>query len=96
MVLESALLTPASAQQVVASVKVGTTPYGIAYDSGKGEVFVNRDSDNVSVISDTTNKVVGNASVESNPIGLAYDSGKGEVFSANSGDGTVRGFPTQP
>ncbi len=68
----------------------GVAPYAVAYDSGKGEVFVaNAYSDNVSVISDATNTVVATAVVGSYPQGVAYDSGKGEVFVANSGSNNV-------
>ena len=62
----------------------GFEPIGVAYDSGKGEVFVaNSGSDNVSVISDATNAVVATVLVGTTPEGVAYDSGKGEVFVAN-------------
>ena len=75
---------------VVATIPVGNGPYGVAYDSGKGEVFVVDDLDNnVSVISDATNTVVATVPVGSNPDGAAYDSNKGEVFVANSFDNTV-------
>jgi YVTN family beta-propeller protein len=58
---------------------------GVAYDSGKGEVFVaNYGLDSVLVISDSNNSVVATVPVGSYPFGLAYDSGKGEVFVANS------------
>jgi YVTN family beta-propeller protein len=60
----------------------------VAYDSGKGEVFV-ANSTNVSVISDATNKVIATIPVGSVPTGLAYDGGKGEVFVANSGSNNV-------
>ncbi len=65
-------------------------PKGVAYDSGKGEVFVaNWNSHNVSVISDGTNKVVAAIPVGANPDRLVYDSGKGEVFVANYGSNNV-------
>jgi len=58
--------------------------YGIAYDSGKSEIFLtNADFDLVSVISDSTNAVVANIPVGSQPVGIAYDSAKGELFVAN-------------
>ena len=45
---------------VVATVTVGYGIDGIAYDSGKDEIFVaNTASDSVSVISDSNNTVVG-------------------------------------
>ena len=81
---------PHGAENVVATdgrnsaqIGVGSGPYGIAYDSGKGEVFVaNFGSSNVSVIGDTTNAVVASVAVTggASPIGVAYDSGRSEVF----------------
>jgi YVTN family beta-propeller protein len=65
---------------------------GVAYDSGKGEIFVaNYASNTVSVISDIYNFVVTNVSVGSEPLCVAYDSGKGEIFVSNfnSNPGTV-------
>src|SRR5881409_777195 len=68
----------------------GVEPASIAYDSGKGEVFVtDKGSKAVSVISDATNAVVAGIPVGLSPFGIAYDSGKGEVFVANQGSGTV-------
>ena len=62
----------------------GANPNALAYDSGKGEVFVaNEGSNSVNVISDATNKVVATIPVGGFPEGVAYDSGKGEVFVAN-------------
>lgn len=77
---------------VVATIVEGKRPIGVAYDSGKGEIFVtNYDCDltngcaysNVSVISDVTNKVVATIPVGLGPCAAAYDSAKGEVFVAN-------------
>ena len=69
---------------VVANVHVGNYPFGIAYDSGKGEIFVtNIYDDTVSVISDSDNTVVATIPVEA-PYGVAYDSGKSEIFVTNS------------
>src|SRR5256714_874271 len=66
------------------------TPDFIAYDAGKGEVFVTDErSNNVTVISDSTNSVIANIPVGSYPIGLAYDAGKGEVFVTNYGSDNV-------
>ncbi|MCI4318844.1 MAG: YncE family protein [Thermoplasmata archaeon] len=75
---------------LAATVGVGSQPVGVAYDSGKGEVFVtNSGSGNVSVISDATDSVVATISVGSKPYAAAYDSGKGEVFIANEQGGSV-------
>src|SRR5438445_689575 len=75
---------------VVATVPVGQSPTGVAYDSGTGEVFVtNIGGDTVSVISDVTNTVVATVPVGSGPTGVAYDSGTGEVFVTNLLGNTV-------
>src|SRR3989442_502274 len=59
-------------------------PAFVAYDSGKGEVFVSDlQSNHISVISDTTNTVRATTSVGTAPLGVAYDGAKGEVFVAN-------------
>ena len=69
---------------------VGTNPFGIAYDFGKGEIFVaNTGSNTVSVISDTTNSVINTVNVGSQPFSVTYDSGKGKIYVTNSGSGTV-------
>ncbi len=74
----------AHAQTVTATVPVGANPTFLAYDSGKGEVFVaNYGATTVSVISDSTNTVVATVGVGASPFGVAYDSGRGEVFVAN-------------
>jgi len=68
-------------------IPVGSHPAGVAYDSGKGEVFVSNTYDGtVSAISDITNTVVATIPVGS-ANNIAYDSGKGEVFV--TGTGTV-------
>ena len=69
LVLGSAFLPSAHAQPtVVATVKVGVEPYGVAYDASKAEVFVVNDASySVSVISDSTNQVIANVSVGSSP-----------------------------
>ena len=75
---------------VVATVPVGNLPEGVAYDSGKGEVFVANSYSGsgsiVSVISDITPNLVASINVGPlgrGPYGVAYDSGKAEVFVAN-------------
>ena len=78
------------AQAVVATVRVGRDPGGIAYDSSKGEVFVANWGDNTtSVISDATDTVVATVKVGGGPAAVAYDSSKGEVLVANEGDNTT-------
>jgi YVTN family beta-propeller protein len=68
----------------------GNSPQGIAYDSGKGEVFVDQYYyANVAIVNTTTNSVVQTVSVGSYPYGAAYDSGKGEVFVSDYGSQQV-------
>ena len=74
----------------IATIPVGKAPFGIAYDSVRGEMFVvNNGANTVSVISDTTNTVVATITVGKYPFLIAYDSGKGEMFVTNWIDGTV-------
>ena len=66
-------------------------PVELAYDSGKGEIFVaDWGSYQVSVISDATNTVV--ATISTPAVGLAYDRGKGAIFVAMGSGGSVRVF----
>ncbi len=84
------LVNARSTLAVSATITVGQFPNGVAYDSGKGEIFVcNLGDGNVSVISDITNAVVATIPVGRYPREIDYDSGKGEIFVANSGDNTV-------
>jgi YVTN family beta-propeller protein len=77
---------------------VGNSPYGFAYDSGKGLMFIAAGQleisaseyyDTVQVISVSNNTVIENISVGTQPKWLAYDSAKGEIFVANSYVNTV-------
>ena len=69
---------------VTATITVGGSPWGVAYDSGKSEIFlVNSASGTVSVLSDSNNKVVSTITVGQSPYRDLYDSGKSEVFVAN-------------
>jgi YVTN family beta-propeller protein len=80
----------AYAAGVIGTIKVGINPWGVAYDSGKNEIFVtNEGSNTTSVISDSNNAVVDNVPVGTYPMDMAYDSGKGEIFVANDGSNTV-------
>jgi YVTN family beta-propeller protein len=75
---------------VVATIPVGITPYGVAYNSVTNEIYVsNHGSNSVSVISDSNNTVVATIPVGNTPSGITYDSGKGEMFVTNMGDNTV-------
>ena len=69
-----------STNAVVANITTEFPPqagvaFGVAYDPGKGEIFVTHAGvNNVTVISDTTNAVVATVPVGNTPEELAYDS----------------------
>ena len=67
----------------------GGSPFYVAYDSGKGEVFVVNIGGNVSVISDATNKVVATIPVGTDPEGVGYDLSNGYVYVSNYNQGTI-------
>ena len=92
LLLSSSTNPFAHGQAVVATVNVGGTSYGVAYDSGKGEIFVTHFfNDSISVLSDTNNAVIATIHFGQNyePVGIAYDSAMGELFVANYGANTV-------
>ncbi len=69
----------------VGNLTVGDAPIAIAYDSGKGEIFVGNVGDaSFSIINDRTNTVGYGGYGVGSPFNMIYDSGKGEVFSVNS------------
>jgi len=71
---------------VVAVVKIGHSPNGVAYDSLNGDIYVaNHDSNTTSVIDGRTNKVIANVTVGMYPTGIAFDSANGDVYVANYG-----------
>ena len=65
---------------ILTTIVVEPSAGEMAYDSAKGEVFV-ANYNQISVISDTTNKVVANISTSATS--LAYDPSKSEVFAYN-------------
>jgi YVTN family beta-propeller protein len=57
-----------------------SSPWGVAYDSGKNEIFVsNKGADTVSTLSDTTNQIVETVRVGDYPQFLVYDSTKVKI-----------------
>lgn len=86
-VLSSICVVHAGTLGIIANIPVGNDVQGLAYDSGKGEVFAMNSGDGtVSVVSDATNTVVATIPVTSpwlGPESAAYDSAMGEVFVAN-------------
>ncbi len=92
MILGSAIQPFAHAQAVLTTVDSGGTSYGIAYDSGKGEVLVTHFfNDSLTILSDSNNAVVATVHLSQNyePVGLAYDSARGVIIVANYGANTV-------
>ena len=89
------------AVEVTATISISASG-PIAYDSGRGEIWVAyyvpfvtelgmhvSKSNSVAVISDVDNSVVKTVTVGDGPDGIVYDSGKNEIFVANSGSITV-------
>ena len=72
----------ARADSVIATIPVGGGPYGLAFDSANGNLYVdNRVGDAVSVISGQTNTVISDPiSVGINPVSIAFDSANGNLY----------------
>jgi len=99
----SVLMSFCLVHAVEVTAKISINASGpIAYDSGRGEIwvayyvpFVNEmgmhvsKSNSVAVISDVDNSVIKTVTVGDGPSGIVYDSGKNEIFVANSGSVTV-------
>ena len=90
MVLVLSGATVAHGLGVTSTIKVGGAPWGVAYDSGKAEVFVvNSAAGTVMVLSDSSYAVLATVTVGASPYRDVYDSGQGEVFVANYGANSV-------
>ena len=75
---------------VIDTVSVGSNPFGAAFDSSNGYVYVtNFGSNNISVINGATNAVVDTVSVGSDPVGAAFDSSNGYVYVTNGNSNNV-------
>lgn len=86
-----------STNAVVATVPVGQTPSGIAFDPSDGDIYVaNSASDTVSVIDGLSNMVVASVTVGTGPSGITFDSANGDIYVANGGSNTVSVIPTSP
>ncbi len=75
----------------LAATVAANAPAGLAYDSAQHAVYVaeNYDDDQVTEISDATDKVVGGATVGRFPVGVVYDSGVQGIYVANAYSATV-------
>jgi YVTN family beta-propeller protein/parallel beta-helix repeat protein len=81
---------------VHAEVVINTIPVGghllepLAYDSGKGEIFVSDLVNGISVISDSSNAVIATVTGASGGVdGMTYDPGKNEIFAASDATNNV-------
>jgi len=80
---------------LVATINISGTdaPSYVAYDSGKGEIFVTSVNSiqpgTVTVISDETNTIVANITVGIEPGGMVYDSWNSEIYVVNTGSDSV-------
>ncbi len=80
----------AATHAVIATLRIASYPSYLAYDSGKGEIFVSDPgSDTVLVVSEDTDQVIASVPVGYMPLGVAYDSGKGEIFVVNNIGGSA-------
>lgn len=85
----STILTVVCDSCLAATLSVGSSPRGIAYDPVDNELFVaNNYGASVSVISDATDEVAATIGVGSCPYGVAYDSLTGDVYVTDSGCGS--------
>ncbi|MCW4044492.1 MAG: hypothetical protein NWE94_03125, partial [Candidatus Bathyarchaeota archaeon] len=77
MVVASPAFNAVHAMGVVATITMEKPGgcYGVAYDSGKGEIYItNWGANTVSVISDSNHTVIATIPVGNNPRGVTYDS----------------------
>ena len=75
---------------VVATVGVGTSPYGVAVNlAGTFTYVANQGSNTVSVINTATNTVVANVGVGANPYGVAVNPAGTFAYVANVNSNTV-------
>lgn len=73
-----------STNKLIANVTVGSEPWGLAFDSANGDVYVaNLGSNTVSVINGSTNQVVTNVPVGFGPFAVAFDPSNEEVYVTN-------------
>ena len=81
-----------SADSPLASVSVGGGPYGIAFDSTNGDIYVtDLGTSTVSVISGSTNAVVATVPLgtSTSSRGIAFDSASGDLYVTNYNPSTV-------
>ncbi len=91
------LIQNVQAAGVISTISVGGKPWGVAYNSAKGEIYtVNSGSGkSIWVISDTTHIVTSTIPLTQNPYRVEYDSGKNEFFVANYAANSVSIFSAE-
>jgi YVTN family beta-propeller protein len=90
MIFACSIANSVHAIAVTSTITVGGAPWGVAYDSGKSEIFVvNSAAGSVSVLSDSNYAVLAKVTVGTSPYRDLYDSNKGEIFVANYGANSV-------
>ena len=78
------------ADTLVTTIKVGTTPRGIAVSPDRRRVYVaNQHSDNMSVIETATNSVIATIPLGGSPFGVAVSPNGSRVYVTNINDDTV-------
>lgn len=76
--------------QVAGSFAVGANPWGAAYDSSNGYIYItNYGSDNVSVINGSTNALVTTISTTSGAKGIIYDPSNNYVYVSEYGNSYI-------
>ncbi len=79
---------------VVATIPVGTTPEGSAYDPSTTYIYiVNSASDTVSEINGSTNRVVANISSANDPNSATYDPSNGFIYIGEWNTGDIQEIP---
>jgi YVTN family beta-propeller protein len=79
-----------STNTVIGTIPVGREPFGIAFDSANGNLYVANFQDNtVSVISGSTITVIGTIPAGDGPAFLAFDSANGNIYVPNYHDVTL-------
>jgi YVTN family beta-propeller protein len=79
-----------SAQSVVATVAVGSSPQRVAVNPTTNRVYVsNNGSNNVSIVDGSTNAVIATTPVGSKPMGVAVNPTTNRVYVANQGSNNV-------
>lgn len=75
---------------VVARIRVGNSPFGVAYDPSNGDIYsANAGDGTVTVISGETDAVVTTVTIGGAPFGIAFGSDSGDIYVSNANSGTV-------